>query len=425
VVERQRGLQAALVGFVLVVGGASGEGGVSPGRGDGAVTPASVEGSATEGFTAEGLAHIQRMMDDAVAAGRVSAAISALALDGRIVWLGTAGEMAPGVPMRDDAILPLASVGKMFTATAVMILVDRGVVSLDDPVARYIPEFDEVTVELADPSGEVRRVAPDRPITVYHLLTHTGGLTVTGDAFWAAWDANSGKTTTTHLARDLAALPLFAQPGERFEYGQTGASYEVLGAVVEIASGQTLERFLAESLFEPLGLPDSFFFVPVEKADRLPAVYRRVDGTLQLDRAHGADFPRSTFFHGGGGVRSSARDLVRFSRLFLEGGAVDGVRILRPETVDLMMRDHAGELVPERWRGLGRGWGFGAAVVTESRDDGSERVRQYGWAGGGFARLWVDPEARLTAYFNVPLTPPGDFDLLDEFERRVGAARAR
>jgi CubicO group peptidase (beta-lactamase class C family) len=259
-------------------------------------------------------------------------------------------------------------------------------------------------------------------MTVYHLLTHTSGLTVTGDEFWAVWDAHTGKTTTTHLARALAAMPLHSQPGAQFRYGQTGASYEVLGAVIEIASGQTLESFMTENIFGPLGLEDTYFYLPKEKSHRLPAVYRRVDDVLQLDRASGEDFPRSTFFHGGGGVRSAPKDILRFARLFLEEGSVDGVRILEAETITLMMSDHLGEKAPERWKPRGLSWGFGAAVEFSEDDLGSGPPGQYGWVGGGFAKLWVDPKERLIAYFNCPLTPPGDNELLAEFEERVAAA---
>ena len=344
-----------------------------------------------------------------------------MAKDGETVWLGTAGEMAPGVPMRDDAILPLASVGKMFTATAAMILYERGVISLDHPVSKYIPEFADVVIEVTDEAGDTNLVAPDRPITVYHLLTHTGGLTVTGDEFWAAWDAHTGETTT-HFARALAEMPLFAQPGEQFRYGQTGASYEVLGAVIEIASRQTLEAFMTENIFAPLGLEDSYFYLPEEKSHRLPAVYRKVDGVLQLDRASGEDFPRSTYFHGGGGVRSSPDDILRFARLFLDGGSVDGVRILKAETIALMMSDHLGDRAPDRWKPRGLSWGFGAAVEYSEGDIGSGTPSRYGWVGGGFAKLWVDQKERLIAYFGFPMTPPGDNELLAEFEERVYAA---
>jgi len=380
------------------------------------------EGPADGRFTPEGIGTIQGMMEQAVADRRVTAAIAMLARDSEPVWLGTAGEMTPGTPMRSDAILPLASVGKMFTAVAAMILYERGVLALDDPVSKFIPEFENVRVRVLNEGGQAKLVAPDRPITVFHLLTHTAGLTVDGDEFWAAWDRHVGKTTTAHLARELAALPLQSQPGDRFDYGQTGASYEVLGAVIEIASGQTLEQFMTEHIFVPLGLDDSCFYVPVEKSERLPEVYRRVDGELRLDRAYGEDFSRSTFFHGGGGVRSTAGDLLTFGRLFLDGGSVDGVRILKEETVAMMMSDQLGDKAPDRWKPRGLSWGFGAAVRHSRENKEASTPETYGWVGGGFARLWINPKQRLIAYFNVPLTPPGDNALLVEFEEKVDAA---
>ena len=369
------------------------------------------------GFSEEGLGAIQEMMETAIRDGRITSGIAMLARDEDIVWLKPVGDMGPGVSMREDAIIPLASVGKMYTAVAAMILKERGVISLEDPVSKYVPEFADLMVEVTDASGTVSLAAPVTPLTVYHLLTHTGGLTVSGDDFWAAWNTHSERTTTTHLARALAAIPLSSQPGERFEYGPTGASYEVLGAVIEIASGQTLEAFMIDSIFQPLGLDDTYFFLPPEKSGRLPAFYRKVDGALRLDREYGVDFPRSTFFHGGGGVEASPQDIVRFAQLFLNGGAVGSVRILRPETVQLMMSDHVGDKSPF---GGGRGWGFGASVL--STDVGIPA--QYGWVGGGYAILWIDPRERLIAYFAFPVMPPGDNELLNEFRRLVDAAMA-
>lgn len=364
------------------------------------------------GFSRDGLAAIQEMMEKAIRDGRIPSGIAMLARDGEIRWLGTAGDMGLGIPMRDDAIIPLASVGKMYTAVAAMILSERRVISLHDPVSRYIPEFANVVVEVSDASGATNLVAPATPVTLSHLLTHTGGLTVSGDRFWAAWNAHSERTTTTDLARALAKLPLRSQPGERFEYGPTGASYEVLGAVIEIASGQTLEAFMTENIFAPLGLNDTYFYLPPEKSDRMPAFYRRVDGALQLDRAYGVDFPRTTFFHGGGGVESSPQDILRFAQLFLNGGASGGVRILQPESVRLMMTDHLGTKSPFR---DGRSWGFGAAVLATE----SGTPVQYGWVGGGYTTLWVDLRERLVAYVAFPVMPPGDNALLNEFRRLV------
>ncbi len=371
--------------------------------------------SELHGFSEEGLAAIQDMMETAIRDGRIKSGIAMLARDDDIIWLGTAGDMGPGIPMRDDAIIPLASAGKMYTAVAAMVLSERGVISLGDPVSQYIPELANVMVEVTHPSGGTNLVAPETPVTIYHLLTHTGGLRVSGDRFWAAWNTHSERTTTTDLARALAELPLRSQPGESFEYGPTGASYEVLGAVIEISSGQTLEAFMTESIFDPLELNDTYFYLPPEKSDRMPAFYRRVDGVLQLDRAYGVDFPRTTFFHGGGGVESSPQDIWRFSQLFLNDGAVDGVRILRPESIQLMMTDHLGEKSPFGDR---LSWGFGAAVLTTE----SGAPVQYGWVGGGYTTIWVDLREKLVAYFAFPVVPPGDNALLDEFRRLVYVA---
>ncbi|MDX1556645.1 MAG: serine hydrolase, partial [Xanthomonadales bacterium] len=186
----------------------------------------------------------------------------------------------------------------------------------------------------------------------------------------------------------------------------------------------TLEAFMSEHIFSPLGLEDSSFYLPREKSDRLPAIYRREEGELVLDRPAGEDFSRSTFFHGGGGVRSAPNDILKFAGLFLNGGEANGVRLLRPETVDRMMTDQLGGLAPEHWQARGLSWGFGAAVTYTETEDRSGPADRYGWVGGGFAKLWVDRNLRLVAYLNVPLTPPGDNDLLRAFEREVYSALA-
>jgi CubicO group peptidase (beta-lactamase class C family) len=361
-----------------------------------------------------------------VADGRIPAGIAMLANEAEIAWIGTSGTMTDDIPMRDDAILPLASVGKMFTATAAMMLYERGVIALDDPVSDYIPEFAEVRVSAGGTEGTDTLLPAETPITVFHLLTHTSGLTVTGEDFWSVWDRHVARTTTTAFAKDLAAIPLHSQPGATFRYGQTGAAYEVLGAVIEIASGLTLEAFMHQNIFVPLELDDSYFYLPANKAARLPAVYRRDDeGNLQPDRAAGEDFSRSTFFHGGGGVRSAPADVHRFARLFINGGIVDGVRLLKPETVTMMLSDQLGPLAPKRWQDAGRSWGFGAAVQYKGDRPHTGLPDIYGWVGGGFTTLLVDPGLGWIAYINFPLTPPGDNDLLAEFGRLAEAARVR
>jgi CubicO group peptidase (beta-lactamase class C family) len=341
-----------------------------------------------------GLAPLDEFLQAAVRDGRTKAATAVIAQGNRIVWQKSAGEMAPGVPMRDDAILPLASIGKLYTATAAMMLSERGRLLLDDPVDRFIAEYAG--------SG----------ITIRHLLTHTAGLTVNGDAFWNAWNTHAGKTTTLEMAKALAALPRTSPPGARFDYGATGASYEVLAAVIEKASGETLEQFLTKNLFERLGLSETFLHVPAGMSDRLPAIWRKTEAGLQLAQARGEQPPRSRYFHGGGGVLASARDLARFGRLFLGGGTVDGVRILSPETVRQMMSDQLGDKAPPQFS-----WGFGAAVMKGAAGE----TAQFGWNGGGHSTFWIDPALEMVAFFAMPLTPPGDGALLQDYRRLVYA----
>ena len=211
---------------------------------------------------------IQAFLDTAVAEGRIPSGIAMIAQDGNIIWQGASGDMGPGIAMRSDAIMPLASLGKIYTATAAMILYERDQIGLDDPVSQYIPAFADVQIAVTDDDGTERLQAPDRPITIYHLLTHTSGLHVAGDAYWPIWNEHAGVTTTGDFARALAQVPMNHQPGTRFEYGYTGGAYEVLAAVIEIASGQTLEAFMDENMFDPLGLEEGHFFIPEEQLDR-------------------------------------------------------------------------------------------------------------------------------------------------------------
>jgi CubicO group peptidase (beta-lactamase class C family) len=377
----------------------------------GAQTSDDVTSSSSNGH----LARIQQFIDGAVADRRTGAAIAMIA-EGGERWIGTAGEVRPGVAMREDAIVPLASVGKMFTATAAMILYERGTVGLDDPVGNYIPEFADLRIESVGSDGETTLVPPYRPVTIRHLLTHTGGLHVRGDDYWPVFFRHAGQTTTTLFSRALAAMPMQSQPGERYDYGNTGGHYEVLGAVIEVASGQTLEDFLTAHVFAPLGMGDSYFYLPDDELERRPTIYPISDGTIDPARAMTRPYPRSTYFFGGGGVESTAADLDRFARMLHEGGEVGGTRILRPETVRLMMQDHLGPLstLGDDWS-----WGFGAAVRNTDASRGTGVPDQYGWSGGGFARLWIDPARDLTAFIAFPLVAPGNPELLEEFSRLV------
>lgn len=236
------------------------------------------------GFSPERLDRLRAMLESEVDAGRLGSGVGLVSRDGRIVYLGTVGVAAPNVPMFADAIMRLASVGKGFTAVAALILYERGELDLDDPVAQYIPAFRESRVALVDADGDTTLVAPAEPVAIRHLLTHTGGLNLSSDGFEQAWMATQARTTTLDLAERIACLPMPAHPGEAFEYGYYGSSYEVLAAVIEVVSGETLEAFFGENLFRPLGMTDSHFWVPEEKLEQRPADRRA--GSWRQDPAN-------------------------------------------------------------------------------------------------------------------------------------------
>ena len=364
----------------------------------------------------EKLSEIQHFLDAAVEENRTGAAIAMIAQGGEIRWIGTAGELRPGEPMRGDAIVPLASIGKMFTASAAMILYERGQIDLDDPVSKYIPEFADLRIEASDAAGTASSTPIQGEVTIRHLLTHTGGLHVSGNDYWPVFFGHVGQTTTTQFARALAAMPMQSQPGARYDYGNTGGHYEVLGAVIEQASGQTLEQFLDENLFGPLGMEDSYFYLPDEKLARRPVLYPVSNGEIVAEQAMTQPYPRSTYFFGGGGVESTAADLNRFATMLHGRGALGETRILQAETVQLMMQDHLGSLST---LGDGWSWGFGGAVRYTNASHGTGVPEQYGWSGGGYARLWIDPRRDLTAYVAFPLVAPGNPQLLEEFSQLV------
>lgn len=376
--------------------------------------------SDTVGMSVERLARIGEMLRAEVDARHVGSAVGLVARDGKVVFLEAVGEAAPGVPMFADAIARLASVGKGFTAVATLILYERGVLPLNDPVADYIPAFAEAKVARAEEDSMPGLVDPVRPVTIRDLLTHTGGLAVSGDAFEEAWAATEGKTTTRDLAERIARIPMHAQPGEVYQYGSYGSSYEVLAAVIEVASGQTLEAFLDENLFGLAGMDDAHFWVPEEKRDRLAAIYRMRNGELSVDRGLGEETPRSTFIAGGGGVRATVRDVYRFGQMLLNGGEIDGARILSPKTVDLMTRDHVGDRLP--WGKGEYGWGFGVAVRRRVRDYDIGSEGTFGWVGGSGAKYWVDPVERIVAVLVTPYAPPAHWEIFDRFERLMYAA---
>jgi CubicO group peptidase (beta-lactamase class C family) len=331
--------------------------------------------------------------------------------------------------MAPDAIFRIASQTKAITSAAIMILLEEGKVALNDPVARFIPAFTSTTVAVATDTG--RAIVPARrAITIRDLLTHTAGISYGTDSLVAKlyeakglgpaagfgwYTADKDEPVCATMER-LATLPFVAQPGERWVYGY---NTDVLGCVVERASGMALDAFVASRITGPLGMVDTHFFLPQAKRDRLAAVYASTgDGTIQRapdgarGQGHYVDGPRRSFA-GGAGLVSTARDYARFLQMLLGGGAVDGVRILAPATVRLMATNALGTLYSTSGTGFGLGFEtverFGASALT------SEGT--FSWGGAYGSNYRVDPKEKLVVVFMIQQIPnrsdvPGKFPTL-------------
>ena len=324
-------------------------------------------------MSADGLARIGPAMQAYVDDGRVAGVMTMVARRGHVAHWEAAGmrDVDAGDPLEADDIFRIYSMTKPITSVATMILMEEGGLSLDDPVSRFIPPFADVTVLTED--GE--RVPPDGPVTIEHLLTHTSGLTygLFGDTPVDRLYNQSGFFVAAQGLEDfagrVAGLPLLASPGDRWNYS---VSTDILGRVIEVVSGQSFDAFLQERILNPLGMDDTAFVVAAGKQDRFTANYARPDGALRMiDSPADGQYTRTpAWLSGGGGLTSTASDYVRFAQMLLQDGQLDGVRILQPETVQMMRANRlADALVPIQlgtYLSPAYGFGLGFAVVVDA-----------------------------------------------------------
>jgi CubicO group peptidase (beta-lactamase class C family) len=303
--------------------------------------------------------------------------------------------------MRTDNIFRLASMGKPVTAVAVMMLVEEGKIRLGDPIAQYIPEFKGLTkVAVPKPGGAEGAsdlVDVSRPVTIRDMLTHGSGLMSGGLGQRAAGPTaqrTPEDTLATHIPR-LGAVPLDFQPGTLWRYsGQAG--FDVLSRVVEIVSGQPYDQFLRERIFTPLGMPDSGFHFTGRQAERVATIYTRRPGeTLQPNPNQALN---SVYFSGAGGLATSPEDYLQFAQMLLNGGELDGKRLLGPRTVDLMVSNHTGDMVNGQFGRPARGMGFGLGmqmVLDPVAADLAVSQGAFSWPGGSGVAFWVEPKEQL------------------------------
>jgi methyl acetate hydrolase len=345
-----------------------------------------------------------------------------------VIYQGAFGvaDIDEAKPLKSDALFRIASMTKAATSTAAMQLVEQGRLAIEDPVEKYLPQFAKLSVfESFDPTTGVYRLRPaTKPVTIRHLFTHTSGL---------------GYDFTSSIVRDFkprageeySVGPLLFEPGERWHYG---TSTDLLGRLVEKVSGLSLEDYFRQRIFTPLGMPDTFYFVPKDKELRLVTVNRRLgDGSLVKNSPQP---PTSGFTPiGGGGLSSTASDYIRFTRAFLNGGELDGARVLSASTVTLMGQNHIGALgvpalktaIPARSDDFsfiadGRDkWGLGF-LITVDAVPGKRSAGSLSWGGINNTYYWLDPTRGITGVILMQFLPFADRRALavyDTFERGV------
>lgn len=379
---------------------------------------------AAVGLSAADLDAIPRALQRWVDEGSIGGAVSLVARRGRLVHWEAIGyrDLGSRTPLERTDIFRICSMTKPVTSVAVMMLVEAGELTLDEPVSRTLPEFEHAQVYDA---GEI--VAPSRPVTIRDLLRHTSGLTyglfgdTDVDALYREADVFSGNLE--NLVSEAAALPLLAHPGTRWNYG---VSTDVLGRVVEVVSGRRLDEFFTTRIFEPLGMRDTAFVVPPAEADRLTTAYTLgSDGALREDNVSlcGVHDTRPELLLGGAGLVSTAADYLRFAQMLLDEGALDGVRLLAPETVREMRTNQLPEhLIPISIGGAEHGYGFGlgfsvltdAAATPYGDNDGVFR-----WRGYASTYFWIDPEDDLIGVLLAQVAPPTAPGIEREFQTRV------
>lgn len=371
-----------------------------------------VERPEAVGVSAERLDRVESTLQSFVEDGEVSGAVSMVVRDGAVIAFDSVGvgSVEAGRPIQGSALFRIASMTKPITSVAAMILVEEGRLQLSDPLEAYIPAFAEMEVARLDGEGGMRTEPARRSVTIRDLLTHRAGFTYgflddgpVGDAYREGGVADGlgdGPETMAENVERLARQPLVHHPGEAWQYG---LSTDVLGRVVEVASGRTLAEFFRERIFEPLGMRDTHFAVPPDKVDRVAGIHQVEEGRLEP-----VEMPVVTetrFYSGGAGLYSTADDYARFMQMLLNGGTLEGRRILSPKTVDFMTRSHTGDL-SVALGGPGVGFGLGFAVIEDpGRRTTPESAESYYWGGIYGTTFWIDPREDLAAVGMIQLSP--------------------
>jgi CubicO group peptidase (beta-lactamase class C family) len=383
------------------------------------VLPVTAADQAVLTLSPDRLARVDRLLQSYTEENRIPGAVAFILQDGKPVYERAFGwaDKEKGRRMATNTIFRIASQSKAITSAAVLQLVEEGKIGINEPVGDFIPTFKKTTVAIKDVSG-INVVPAKRAITIHDLLTHTAGISYgtetqvatmyqvkgLGPAAGNGWYTADKDEPICETMERLGTLPFVAQPGEAFVYGY---NTDILGCVVEKASGMSLADFIRARITGPLGMNDTRFYVPPAERDRLATVYASgADGLIERapegPKGQGSyvDGPRKSY-SGGAGLTSTARDYARFLETIRNGGALDGVRILSPRTVKLMTTNQSGTL--HSANGLGFGYGF--ETVDRYGASGLAAVGAFGWGGAYGTVYQVDPQSRMVIVLMLQLMP--------------------
>ncbi|MFO7658850.1 MAG: serine hydrolase domain-containing protein, partial [Bacteroidales bacterium] len=357
------------------------------------------------GMSTERLKFLTATFQQYVDNGKLPGAVVLVARNNQIAYFQSFGksDLENNIPMKENSIFRIASQSKAIVSVGIMILQEEGKLLISDPAGKYIPAFKETTVAVPKDSGGYEIVKAKRPITIRDLLTHTAGIAYgygTAKDLWGkakiqGWYFAGREEPILETVTRMAALPFDAQPGEKFVYGY---STDILGALIEVVSGEPLDKFLKTRIFDPLGMNDTHFYLPESKREHFSVVYSSSDDGLKKAPEPGGmigqgayvDGPRVSF-SGGAGLLSTAMDYAKFLQMMLNKGELNGKRIISRKTAELMTVSHLDE-VPYTWK-KGTGFGLGFSVVEDVGLRGSLGSKgEFGWGGAYHSTYWADPE---------------------------------
>ena len=394
----------------------------------------------TQGFSSERLKQLDANINQWIKEDQLNGATAIILRNGKIVYRKSFGfaNKQQNVPMKNDNIFRIASMTKPIISVAAMMLYEEGRFLLTDPISKFIPEFkDLVVLDKYNATDTTYTTVPaKREITMRDIFAHTSGIgyaqigSGTANAIYYRHKINGGIGTPYSTLKDvitkLAKLPLLTQPGEEFYYG---LNTDVLGYLIEVISGMPLDKYLQQKIFEPLGMKDTYFFLPKEKQARLVPLYVQQgskiklqiqDSLIDLNGTFSRDFPKTsngTYFSGGAGLSSTAYDYALFGQMLLNGGELNGKRILSQGTIRLMTSNQIGDHLMWGDANKTRRFGLGFGILTEY----AERTTMipagsYGWDGMFASHYWTDPKNKMVVVFMRNIWPTDHWDYGDRIK---------